>query len=151
MKIKILMLFLFTVLTTNAQSLIQTVNSGNIVVSKTSVSIGEIVIVPVNQVQSNSGIIGILSQVNGQNLEVSQFAVAGNIIVYPNPSFSKIYFDTKENLWSETILVFDNSGKMILQSKLSDDNSLDLALISEGIYMIQFLNSSYKSFKIIKK
>ena len=151
MKIKILMLFLFAVLTTNAQSLIQTVNSGNIVVSNTSVSVGEIVVVPVNQVQSNSGIIGIICQVNGQNLEVSQFEVAGNIIVYPNPSFSKIYFDTKENLWSETILVFDNSGKMILQSKLSDDNSLDLSLISEGIYMIQFSNSRYKSFKIIKK
>ncbi len=134
-----------------AQSLIQSVNSGSIIASNTSISIGEIVVVPISQNQSNSGIIGILSQVNAQNLEVLQFKIAAKIIVYPNPTISKIYFDTKENLQSENIFVFDNSGKMIFQSKLTNDNSLDLTPLSSGIYLIQFSNSSYKSFKIIKK
>lgn len=72
MKLKLSFLFVITSVVLHSQALIQTVNSGSIIALNSSISIGEIVIVSVNQNQLNSGIIGILSQVNTQNLEVSK-------------------------------------------------------------------------------
>ena len=137
--------------TGKAQSLIQSVNSGSIVALNSSVSIGEIVVVPVNQNQSNTGIIGILSQVNNQNLEVSQFEVAKNILVYPNPTSAEIYFKTNENLSNESVLIIDQNGKVVLNTYINADKSIYLKSLSVGIYLIQFSNINYKSFKIIKK
>lgn len=134
-----------------AQSLIQSVNSGSIVALNSSVAIGEIVVVPVNQNQSNTGIIGILSQVNNQNLEVTQFEVAKNILVYPNPTSAEIYFETTQNIANQSVLIIDQSGKIVLNTSINADKTLDLKLLSAGIYLIQFSNNNYKSFKIIKK
>ena len=145
------MLFLMSLSTGKAQSLIQSVNSGSIVALNSSVSIGEIVVVPVNQNQSNTGIIGILSQVNNQNLEVSQFEVAKNILVYPNPTSAEIYFKTNENLTNQSVLIIDQSGKIVLNTFINADKTIDLKSLSVGIYLIQFSNINYKSFKIIKK
>lgn len=147
---KIFLLALFSIsLISKAQSTIQSVNSGSIIASNSSVSIGEIVIVPV-QNQSNSGIIGILSQVN-QQLEVSQFELSKDIVVYPNPTVAKIFFKTEENLSNETLSVYNNSGQLVLQSKINNENSLDLNELTSGIYMIQFSNKKFNSFKIIKR
>lgn len=137
--------------TGKAQSLIQSVNSGSIVALNSSVAIGEIVVVPVNQNQSNSGIIGILSQVNAQNLEVLQFEIAKNILVYPNPTSAEINFETSENLSNQSVLIIDQSGKVVLNTFINADKTIDLKLLSSGIYLIQFSNKNYKSFKIIKK
>jgi Secretion system C-terminal sorting domain len=151
MKTKILILFLMALSAGKAQSLIQSVNSGSIVASNSSISIGEIVVVPINQNQSNSGIIGILSQVNNQNLEVSQFEITKNILVYPNPTSAEIYFKTNENLANQSVLIIDQSGKIVLNTFINADKTMDLKSLSAGIYLIQFSNNNYKSFKIIKK
>ncbi len=151
MKIKFLILFLIALSTGKAQSLIQSVNSGSIVALNSSVSIGEIVVVPVNQNQSNNGIIGILSQVNNQNLEVSQFEVAKNYLVYPNPTSAEIYFKANENLANQSVLIIDKSGKVVLNTFINADKTIDLKSLTAGIYLIQFSNKNYKSFKIIKK
>ncbi len=133
----------------NSQSLIKTINSGSLITPKSSVSIGEIVINP-TQNQSSSGIIGILAQVNQQQLEVAQFELSKDIVVYPNPTVSSIYFKTSENLLNENVSIYNNVGQLVAQSKLTSDNSLDLSNLSSGIYMIQFSNKKINSFKIIK-
>jgi hypothetical protein len=133
----------------NAQSLISEVNSGSIISSSSSVSIGEIIIVP-TQNQSNSGLIGILSLINQQQMEVQQFEISDNILVYPNPTVAKIYFKTSENLSEENIAIYNNTGQLVLQSKISSDNSLNLESLSSGIYVIQFSNKKINSLKIIK-
>lgn len=132
-----------------AQSVIQSVNSGSLITPKTSVSIGEIVINP-TQNQSSSGIIGILAQVNQQQLEVAQFELSKDIIVYPNPTVATIYFKTSENIANEMVSVYNNSGQLVLQSKIEADNSLNLDQLSSGVYLIQFSNKKFNSFKIIK-
>lgn len=147
---KIFLLALFSIsLISNAQSTIQSVNSGSIITSNSSVSIGEIVVVPV-QNQSNSGIIGILSQVN-QQLETSQFELSKDIVAYPNPTIAKIFFKTEENLSNESVSVYNNAGQLVLQSKINNENSLDLNELTNGIYMIQFSNKKLNTFKIIKR
>lgn len=133
----------------SSQSLIQTVNSGSIIATNSSVSVGEIIIIP-TQNQSNSGILGILTQVNQQNLEVSQLELSNDIVVYPNPTVAKIYFKTSEDLSNEIISIFNNAGQLVTKSKITSDNSLNLNDLSAGIYLIQFENKKINSFKIIK-
>ena len=135
----------------NAQSMIQSVNSGSIIALNASVSVGEIVIVPVNTAQPSSGIIGILVQVNAQTLEVSQFELAENISVYPNPTVAKLFFESKKNLSNEKIIISNELGKFIKENKIDVSNSIDLDELSSGIYLIQFSNKELKPFKIIKK
>lgn len=133
----------------HSQSVIKTVNSGSLITPKSSVSIGEIVIVP-SQNQSNSGLIGILAQVNQQQLEVAQFELSKDIVVYPNPTVSQIFFKTNEILSNESVSIYNNAGQLVLQTKVSSDNSLNLNDLASGIYLIQFSNKKFNSFKIIK-
>jgi Secretion system C-terminal sorting domain len=136
--------------TGSSQSLIQTVNSGSVVGASIMASVGEIVVVPQNQIQSNSGIVGILTQVNAQNLEVTEFELQKNIKVYPNPTMATLFFETQENLNNQEVLVYNHSGQLILQKQISADHLLDLTSLSSGIYLIEFLNKKFKSFQIIK-
>lgn len=132
-----------------AQSVIKTINSGSLITSQSSISIGEIVINP-TQNQSSSGLVGILAQVNQQQLEVAQFDLSKDIVVYPNPTTAAIYFKTSENISNELVSVYNNTGQLVLQSKVATDNSLNLNELSGGIYLIQFSNKKINSFKIIK-
>ncbi|NUY82448.1 T9SS type A sorting domain-containing protein [Flavobacterium sp. MAH-1] len=132
----------------SAQSLVQTVNSGSLVTASSSVSVGEIVVVPVNPIQSQSGLIGILTQ-NGQ-LEVAEFSPAPKVVAYPNPTTAGISFKTDLNLIGEKVSVFDQSGKLVLQRLIGGENNLDLTSLSSGIYLIQFENKKFNAFKIVK-
>lgn len=132
------------------QDVIQTINSGSIISSNSMVSIGEILIIPENQNQSSSGLLGIISVVN-QNLEVATFDISENITVFPNPTVSKLNFKTNFNIINEKLTVYDNAGKLVLQTKIDIENSIDLSNLPIGNYFIQFENKNYKSFKIIKK
>lgn len=133
-----------------SQSVVQSVNSGSIITASSSVSIGEIVVNPVNQNQSGSGLIGILAQVNQQTLEVAQFELADDIIVSPNPTVASIQFKSEINLVNKIVSVYNTSGQLVSEKKIQSDNSVDLSELSSGIYIIQLASDSKKSFKIIK-
>ena len=134
-----------------AQSTIQSVNSGSIITASSSVSIGEIVVNPVNQNQSSSGLIGILAQVNEQTLEVPEYELADDIIVSPNPTVASIQFKSEINLANENVAVYTTTGQLVSEKKIQSDNSIDLSELSSGIYIIQLATDSKKSFKIIKR
>lgn len=146
---KQLLLFSFLTLgvSASAQSVIQSVNSGSIISAASSVSIGEIIVIPENQTQSASGIIGILTQTQ---LEVPELELSEKITVFPNPTTSVIYFKTDTNLADEKISVFSLSGQLVAQKQVKGENALDLSDLSAGIYLIQFSSKNIKSFKIIK-
>ena len=150
MKQLLLFAFLISTLTASSQSVIQSVNSASIIGASGSISVGEIVVVPVNQTQSSSGIIALLAQIN-QTLEVPQLELSETITVYPNPTTSTVYFKTNTNLIGEKVSVFDLLGKLISQKQITGDNALDLSELSSGVYLIQFTNKNIKSFKIIKR
>lgn len=146
------LLFLIGFLTTviSAQTVVQSVNSGSVIASNSSVSIGEIVVNPVNANQSSSGLIGILAQINEQLLEVPQFEMSDAITVFPNPTHASLYFKTNENLSKEKVSVYSTSGQLVMQKTITD-NTLDLTNLSSGHYIIQFQNKKNESFQIIKK
>ena len=150
MKQLLLFSFLIVTISVSSQSVIQSVNSGSIIGASGSVSIGEIVVVPVNQSQSSSGIIGIFAQVTNP-LEVTQLELSEKITVYPNPTMASIYFQTDTNLVDEKISIFNLSGQLISQKQITGDNALDLSDLSSGVYLIQFTNKNINSFKIIKR
>ena len=146
MKQILLFSFLFVMLSASSQSVIQSVNSGSIIGTSGSVSVGEIVVIPENQSSSSSGIIGILVQ----TLEVPQLELSEKITVYPNPTTASILFQTTINLFDEKVSIYNLSGHLVSQKQITDENALDLSELSTGIYLIQFANKNIKSFKIIK-
>jgi hypothetical protein len=135
----------------NAQSVIQSINSGSIISSNSMISVGEIFVVPENQNQISSGIIGILTIINEENLSVSEFDVSENIVVFPNPTTTAINFRTKTNLINEKVFIYSNSGQLVKVVEINSSNSIDLIDLSTGIYFIQFENKKYNAFKIIKQ
>lgn len=147
MKQLLLFSFLIVTITANSQSVIQSVNSGSIISASSSVSVGEIVVVPTNQSQSSSGIIGILTQTQ---LEVNELELNDKIKVFPNPTMALIYFQTDTNLIDERISIFNLSGQLVSEKQITANNSLDLSELSNGVYLIQFTNKNINSFKIIK-
>ena len=151
MKQTLLITFLMLSLSGKAQSVVQSVNSGSITGSSGSISIGEIVVNPVNESQSSSGIIGILAQVNQQTLEVPQLDLNSKITVFPNPTTSIISFQTKVDLVNEKVSVYNLSGKLVSKKQVSAENSIDLSDVANGVYLITFENKKINSFKIIKR
>lgn len=142
--------FLIVTLSASSQSVIQSINSGSIIGASGSIAVGEIVVIPQNQTQSISGILGLLSQVN-QTLEVPQLTLSEKIVVYPNPTVAAVYFQTNATIAGEMVSVFTMSGKLISEKKIATDNSLDLSQLPSGVYLITFANQKIASFKIIKR
>lgn len=147
MKHLLLFSFLIACISASSQSVIQSVNSGSIISSSSSLSVGEIVVVPQNQTQSSSGLIGILTQTQ---LEVSQLELSEKITVYPNPTMAMVYFQTDRSLADEKLAVFNLAGQLVSEKKITGDNALDLSELSAGVYLIRFVNKNINSFKIIK-
>ena len=134
----------------NSQSVVQSVNSGSLITPGSTISVGEIVVVPQNQNQSNSGIIGLLAQTQ-QTLEVPQLELGGKITVFPNPTTASVSFKTDTDLLNEKVSIYNLSGQLISKKQIGTNNSLDLAELQAGVYLIQFNNKKIKSFKIIKR
>ncbi|WP_162128542.1 T9SS type A sorting domain-containing protein [Flavobacterium phycosphaerae] len=145
------LLFSFLILTFSAssQSVIQSVNSGSVIAANSSISVGEIVVVPQNQNQSSTGIIGLLAQTQ-QTLEVPQLELSAKIKVFPNPTTSAVYFETATKLTDEKVSIYTTSGQLVSEKKIGTDNSLDLSALQTGVYLIQFSSKNINSFKIIK-
>lgn len=133
-----------------AQSVMQSVNSGSIITASSSVSVGEIIVVPENQNQSSSGIIGIFAQ-NNQSLEVPQLELSGKVVVFPNPTTASVTFKTDINLLNEKVSVYNLSGQLVAKKQINESNSMDLSELKAGVYLIQFNNKRINSFKIIKR
>ncbi len=150
MRKNLLITLLFCGALCNAQSVIQSINSGSIISANSTVGVGEIVVIPENQNQSATGLIGVLAQVNQQFLEVPSLELSDKITVYPNPTVAKIFFESKQSLANENVSVFNDAGQLVIQKKISSDNAVDLSDLAQGIYLIRISNYNTKTFKIIK-
>jgi hypothetical protein len=147
----IYILFFFLICTgTQAQSLVQAVNSGSVIAPSSMVSIGEIVVVPATDSQPASGMIGILAQVNEQLLEVPHIEVSAFITAYPNPTAAKIFFKTDAGLANNEVAVFNSVGQTVLSGRLNAEKSFDLSSLPSGIYLVQLAGANNQAFKIIK-
>lgn len=145
---KILLFCILTGCAANAQSVIQTVNSGSILGTASSVSVGEIVVVPQNQNQSQSGLIGIMAQT--QSLAVPSLELSDRITVYPNPTVAGIFFKSETSLEGRSVSVFTVTGQLVSEKKITSENGVDLSQLAAGTYLVRFSDGKNKTFKIVK-
>lgn len=132
------------------QSVVQSINSGSVIAASSNAAVGEIVVLPQSNNQPSTGLIGILAQLQQQNLETTSLVMDSGIAVYPNPTTAELYFKTTLSLENEKVSVFNTSGQMVQQMVLTSKNNINLSNLSSGIYLITFENKKLQSFKIIK-
>ena len=73
--------------------------------------------------------------------------------VYPNPTTNYVQVSSPENLDNKVITIYDNTGNLVLQNKLQENESvIDVSRLRRGIYIVNF-KSDQKSWskKLIKK
>lgn len=73
----------------------------------------------------------------GKNKPVSNIAEvfeSNSFLIYPNPTTSKVHIDLG-NLKMKKIVIFDNTGKLVLEQEAN--NELDLSELGDGLYIIR--------------
>jgi hypothetical protein len=70
---------------------------------------------------------------------------------YPNPSLGNVYFESRNAIKIETIMIYDISGRLVLSN--SDQNTISLETLPSGLYNANVILSdkTRHSIKIIKK
>lgn len=130
-----------------SQTAIGGINSGSISSENLMYSVGEIYVIPTNQDETNSGLLGIYYQ-NFKTLGINELVVE-NVSVYPNPTTDFIYFKVNSKAKLSEVEVFDLSGKLIFTQRVNNE-TIDLQKLSKGTYFLRFKNSTIKPIKIIK-
>ena len=71
-------------------------------------------------------------------------------VVYPNPTSSKIHFNTRENIVKITI--YDVNNILVLQTQVVSGEAIDVSTFPAGLYLITLeeLNGEIKTDKFIK-
>ncbi|MFC0780234.1 family 16 glycosylhydrolase [Flavobacterium sp. HJSW_4] len=87
------------------------------------------------------------------NVEEESQAEEVLFAVYPNPTTNYVRVSSPENLDNKVITIYDNSGNLVLQNKIQENESvIDISRLRRGIYILNF-KSDQKSWtkKLIKK
>lgn len=88
-----------------------------------------------------------------QFLNVDTFDTTNNFIVYPNPTSSKIFITSKENVSSYEI--YNTLGQKVLEgrfNKVLDQEELDLTELQSGLYILNFKGKKVnKTVRIVKQ
>jgi hypothetical protein len=75
--------------------------------------------------------------------------------MYPNPASNYVQLSIPEKLDNKVVTIYDNSGTLLLETKLNADaneSQIDISKLSRGVYILNF-KSDQKSWtkKLIKK
>ena len=130
------------------QSLSST-NSGAVSNNDLVYSVGEVFVLPINQNEASSGIIGAISRIEFTSLSTNEIEFTQNLKFYPNPTSNSVYLELRNEVVKQ-IFIFDLNGKLI-ENKNIVSNQFDLSNLQTGTYIIQTDNYNIKSFKIIKR
>jgi len=102
-----------------------------------------------NQVELNSGSISLEVAADFDNIQIAtinfetvaytndQILLKKNIKIYPNPCLNQFNFDAL-NTQVYQINIFDLEGKLVLKSH---ENNFDVSALSNGIYLVNFMNA----------
>ena len=111
-------------------------------------SVGEIFVTPINQDNTNSGVIGALSRIEFFSLGIDEIVSLNKLKLYPNPVSKTVFLEAK-NLDVKKIWIYNINGKLVSIREVSN-SKVDLKNLQTGIYFIKINNLNIKSFKIIK-
>lgn len=95
---------------------------------------------------SATGYNNLLQTVNLTTMGIGKFPVKNELNVYPNPASNTITlaFNT-----SEKIKIFNSTGKLVKETTVSDNGSIEVSELLNGMYFIH-LNDKKLTFKFIK-
>jgi hypothetical protein len=71
-------------------------------------------------------------------LSTEEFQTQNEVVVYPNPTTGKIWFQTTTNE-TYTYIIFDAKGTHIKKGQIQDENSVNITGLASGYYMIKIL------------
>jgi len=72
-------------------------------------------------------------------IEENEIITKDDFVVYPNPAKNVLFFKINNNL-SYQIDIMDVFGKSIIQSQSNLTNKIDISALSQGIYLVRFIN-----------
>ncbi|QCX39705.1 T9SS type A sorting domain-containing protein [Aureibaculum algae] len=88
-------------------------------------------------------------------LAVDEQLLSSAIKVYPNPVSDNLKIDFTDVAGKTKVVIYNSTGQIVRTEKLStQNNSLDLSQLQNGLYLVNLHFSDYKTvktFKIIKK
>lgn len=77
---------------------------------------------------------------------------AGKITsIYPNPAKNEVFLKSSENIFGKVnVEIFDDSGKLVSQKKISHANSFDVRMLQNGVYTVKLTHSGIDySFRLL--
>jgi hypothetical protein len=128
---------------------ISSINSGAISNNSLIHSVGDVFVIPLNQNDASSGIIGAISRIEFTSLGINELVLTNELKFYPNPTSSSVFLELSNEIVKQ-IYIFDLYGKLI-EIKNNVYNQIDLSNLQTGTYIIKTDNQNIKSFKIIKR
>ena len=128
---------------------ISSINSGALSNNSFIYSVGDVFVIPLNQNDVSSGIIGAISGIEFMSLEMNELVLTNELKFYPNPTLSSVFLELRNEIVKQ-IYIFDLYGKLI-ENKNNINNQIDLSNLQTGTYIIKTDNQNIKSFKIIKR
>jgi hypothetical protein len=89
------------------------------------------------------------------NLSLDDNEIIENLILYPNPTTSKVFFDNTNSNFSE-VVIYNYLGQEVGKTTFSEtvnNQEIDLSSFASGVYVLRFSNleKKYQSVKIIKQ
>jgi hypothetical protein len=130
---------------------ISSVNSGAYSGNDFMYSVGEIYVESdTDPDQNNSGLMGILYQVEFNVTGLESILASDDLRAYPNPTSQSVFVDFNSTHKIEIIYVLDNMGKVV-QSTALTDQAIDFSLLPDGVYFIKTNAPDIRTLKIIKQ
>jgi hypothetical protein len=128
---------------------ISTINSGAISDNNLIYSVGDVFVIPLNQNDASSGMIGAISRIEFMSLGINELVLTNELKFYPNPTSSSVFLELRNEIVNQ-IYIFDLYGKLI-ENKNNVNSQIDLSNLQTGTYIIKTDNQNIKPFKIIKR
>jgi hypothetical protein len=147
-------IFLFLTLCSSnsfGQFTISSTNSGAFSGVNFMYSVGEIYVEPeTNSDDTNSGLMGILYQIEFSVSGIDEILQSDDFRVYPNPTCQVLHFNLNTKKRVESIHVYDIYGKLVLSSALRE-YKIDVSHLPAATYFIKTDNEKIDVLKIIKQ
>jgi len=140
----ITLLFIFILnFNSKAQISIGALNVGSVSNNINPYSIGEIFVIGSNEKENSSGILGVISSLIKTDIGVIS-VIQTDFFIYPNPSNNEIRVKYSNINLNDNIGIYDLNGKLVLMSKINEQNPIDISILPIGNYILKIKSKSMK-------
>jgi hypothetical protein len=88
--------------------------------------------------------------IEGSTLGVNDNKIEG-LNIFPNPTVDVLNFSLK-GIENTPVNIIDVNGKIVMNTKISSENNVDVSSLNNGVYFVQFeVEKKSANYKFIKK